>query len=139
MDQEPITRAKIDELLRFLPLFEKPGAKFVERWVGLERTKGRPAQVPYPKYTDDVLAFFKLAGQGCWSDYGYKPAEASKMLADEKSIARATLPEIKSMLTFCVRGERFGDGLWEHVLESGRITAILRRLAVLRDSLSESV
>jgi hypothetical protein len=42
------------------------------------------------------------------------------------------LDEIKSMLTYCVRGERFYDGHWEDTLKSGRITALLRRLAVLR-------
>jgi hypothetical protein len=53
------------------------------------------------------------------------------MLRDGVLIGRATLAEIKMMLTYCVRDERFSDGLWAALLESGRIVAILKRLRVL--------
>jgi uncharacterized protein DUF6508 len=36
------------------------------------------------------------------------------------------------MLTGCVRGERFCDGYWEGILQTGRVVALLRRLEVLR-------
>ena len=54
------------------------------------------------------------------------------MLQDDAFVRRATLAEIKTMLTYCVRGERFSDGHWAAVLKSGRIVAILKRLRVLR-------
>jgi hypothetical protein len=56
------------------------------------------------------------------------------MLEDDACVARATLVEVKTMLTYCVRGERFGDGFWAAMLEQRRVAALLRRLAVLRDS-----
>lgn len=56
------------------------------------------------------------------------------MLRDIARIDRATLDEIRSMLTTCVRGERFSGGHWDAVLESGQVTAIRRRLAALRSS-----
>lgn len=99
------------------------------------RRDAPPVTQPYPIYADDVLEFFQLAGQPCWSDDGYDPAEAARMLENDEFIERATLEEIKSMLTYCVRGEWFCDGHWEAVLQSGRVTAILRRLAVLKESL----
>ena len=136
MSDEPVTCEKVDELLGFLPLFDVPGRQFVKRWAGGEKTEDGAITVPYPIYADDVLEFFLLAGQPCWSDYGYEPAKARKMLEDDKFIEKATLEEIKTMLTYCVRGERFCDGHWEAVLKSGRVTAILRRLAILRDSVS---
>jgi hypothetical protein len=86
----------------------------------------------------DVVEFYHRAGQPCWSDYGYEPREAARMLADEDLIRRATLHEIKTMLTYCVRGERFGDGHWGAMLELGKVTALLRRLQVLRDRASAS-
>jgi hypothetical protein len=54
------------------------------------------------------------------------------MLQDDALIQRATLAEVKTMLTYCVRGERFSDGHWAAMLESGRIVALLKRLHVLR-------
>jgi hypothetical protein len=133
---EAITAEQIEELLRFLPVFDVPGRKFVERWAGGTRTEDGAITAPSPIYADDVLAFFQLAGQPLWSDYEYDPAEVRRRVEDDACIASATLEDIKSMLTYCVRGERFCDGHWEAILESGRVTVILRRLAVLKESLS---
>jgi len=132
MDPVAVTTEKMDELLRFLPLFENPDREYVKEWGGGEMTADGAITMPYPIYYDDVLEFFKLAGQAYWSDYEYKPLEAYEMLSDDRFIATASLDDIKTMLTYCVRGERFMDGHWAHMLESGRIVALLRRLAMLR-------
>ena len=100
---------------------------------GGEETADGAVTMRYPLYCKDVLAFYRLAGQPWWSDYGYEPRAAAQMLADMARIARATLDEIKTMLTYCVRGERFADGHWAAMLESGKVVAILRRLQVLRE------
>ncbi len=122
-----VTAEEIDALLAFLPGFEVRGRKFVRKWRGGDGT------FPFPEYEEDVVAFFRLAGRKVWSDYEYEPATAHEMLYDDDVIAHATLDEIKTMLTYCVRGERFGDGLWGHVLTGGRVQALLRRLAEIRD------
>ncbi len=129
-----MTVERMDELLRFLPLFEIRGREYVQGWGGGERTPdGKAVQVPFPIYCDDVLEFYKLAGQPHWADYQYIPRQAYDMLSDDELISSASLDEIKTMLTYCVRGERFADGHWAHMLESGRIVALLRRLAVIRE------
>jgi hypothetical protein len=129
------TPADIDELLAFLPRLEAPGRAFTTRWAGGEALDARTTTTPYPVYADDVLAFFRAAGRPCWSDYAYDPESARKMLADDHVVARATLGEIRTMLTLCVRGERFCDGFWEALLTEGRVAALLRRLAELRSEL----
>ena len=131
--KEPVTTIEIDELLRFLPLFDVPDRDFVESWGGGEKTESGAITMPYPVYPNDVLEFYRLAGQPCWSDYDYQPREAAQMLEDDAFIRGATLSEVKTMLTYCVRGERFSDGHWAAMLESGRIVALLKRLRELRD------
>jgi hypothetical protein len=79
--------------------------------------------------------FYRLAGQPRWFDYDYKPKRAARMLEDDAFIQGATLSEVKTMLTYCVRGERFSDGHWVAMLESGRIVALLKRLRVLREQM----
>jgi len=135
MKTEPITRAEIDELLRFLPLFDVPGREYFAGYGGGERRADGTVTMLYPVYPDDVIEFYRLAGQPCWSDYGYEPREAARMLADEAFIRRATLDEIKTMLTYCVRGERFSDGHWGAMLESGKVVALLARLQVVREQI----
>jgi hypothetical protein len=61
-------------------------------------------------------------------DYEYNPENAYQLLKDEQAIKTASLPQVKSMLTFCVRGERFSDGHWEEMIEKGYIRRILERL-----------
>jgi hypothetical protein len=136
MDSVAMTTEKMDELLRFLPVFQNPDREYVKDWGGGERTSDGAVTVPYPIYCDDVLEFFTLAGQTYWSDFHYDPREAHAMLSDDDVIATASLDQIKTMLTYCVRGERFVDGHWAHMLESGRIVALLRRLAVLQEELA---
>jgi len=51
------------------------------------------------------------------------------MLQDENFIKTADLSQIKTMLTFCVRGEKFRDGHWAAMIERGHIRRLLERLA----------
>jgi hypothetical protein len=132
MKPPPITAEDIAALLRFLPLLEELGRPFIARWHGGEDVDG-VIQMPFPEYAPDVFAFFWAAGQPCWSDFDYVPAEAAAMLADDECIRNASLEEIRTMLTYCVRGERFSDGFWDAVLRSGRVAALLRRLKELAE------
>ena len=50
------------------------------------------------------------------------------MLQDEERVKAASLEEIKSMLTFCVRGERFSSGHWGVMISQGYIRRLLERL-----------
>jgi hypothetical protein len=136
MDDATMPAEKMDELLRFLPLFEIPNRQYVKDWGGGETTAEGTITVPYPIYCDDVLQFYTLAGQTHWSDFDYSPREAYDMLRDDECISTASLDELRTMFTYCVRGERFADGHWAHMLESGRIVALLRRLAALRNKVA---
>ena len=57
------------------------------------------------------------------------------MLKDESRVKTASLAEIKSMLTFCVRGERFSDGHWGEMIEKGYIRRVLERLNEIKSEL----
>jgi hypothetical protein len=54
------------------------------------------------------------------------------MLKDESAIKTASLEQIKTMLTFCVRGERFSDGHWGEMIEKGYVRRLLERLDEMR-------
>jgi len=84
--------------------------------------------MPYPNYNPVVEEFFRLVSSECWLDYEYSPEQAYQMLKDEKLIRAASLAQIKTMLTFCVRGERFSDGHWAQMIEEGYIRRLLERL-----------
>ena len=134
MTRREITKEDVDALLRFLPLFERPGRTFA-RWGEVEKNADGSISLPFPVYDEDVEEFFRVVGQRGWLDYGYKPAEAERMLWDAELVAGASLEQVRSMLTYCLRGERFGDGHWEALLKGGQLVALLRRLKAIREEM----
>jgi Family of unknown function (DUF6508) len=133
MSENAITRERVDALLAFLPLLGTPDERLEAEWHGTAQLDETGVlTTPYPAYPPEVMEFFRLAGQPCWSDYVYDPVAAGEMVRSDEAIATATLDQIKTMLTFCVRGERFSDGHWGVMIRQGRVGAILRRLQQLR-------
>lgn len=135
LDEIP-THDDVENLLVYLPLFDKPGRPFVKQWAGGEKTAKRSFNISYPVYEQDVEDFFQLASQPCWNDTNYNPETAGRMLEDEPALLTVNIEGIRTMLTFCVRGERFCDGHWEMVLKSGKVVALLRRLQQIQASQS---
>jgi len=119
----------IDELLLFLPQFSNPEFEPVQDW----HTSGDTLHFPYPIYHPDVTAFIKAASKPVWSDYDYIPLEAYHMLTDPEQVAKAGLVQVRTMLTYIVRGERFGDGHWAAMITQGHLKRLLERLAELRE------
>jgi hypothetical protein len=138
MSEAQITRQRIDELLRFQPVMSNPGPGTEPEWKGLDPRPDGVITIPYPVYPPVVEEFFAVARQGWWCDYDYAPERAGELVRDDAAVASASLAEIRTMLTFCARGERFCDGHWGSMIREGRIAAILRRLGQLRDEVPEA-
>ena len=122
------TLQEIEDLTAFLPRLYAEGFSPIVSWGGGEKQKDGSISVPYPNYHSLVEEFFRLVAIGGWLDYEYDPEQAYQMLKDENLIKTASLSQIKTMLTFCVRGERFSDGHWGQMIEKGYIRRLLERL-----------
>ena len=129
-----MTVEEVDQLFRFLPWLAAHEGSFVERWAGGQQRDGAH-EFPRPVYLPEVREFFELAAHCCGPGAGYDPGVAHAMLQSDAAIARAGVRDIMSMLTYCVRGERFCDGHWDVVLRSGQVTKLLCRLRELRHAL----
>jgi hypothetical protein len=125
----------INALLKFLPEFSQTENDFVT-WKTAEPRSADTGTLPYPDYAPIVGKFRQLVSQEFWCDYHYQMAEVDAMLSDDTIIAIASLEQVKSVLTYFVRGERFCDGLQNRLIREGKIAAILQRLEVLRDQMA---
>lgn len=125
------TDDEIAELVAFLPRLYGDGVVTVEQWGGGTQDQEGVLTLPWPEYSRVVLDFFAAAGRECWCDYDYEPTEAARMLVDENVVRNASLAQVKTMLTFCVRGERLCDGHWATMIEEGHVRRLLERLAKL--------
>jgi hypothetical protein len=126
-------QSDIDELLGFLPKLRSLKGKYTIKGAGIEKKSGGYFSIVSPQYVPVVIEFFSIASKRCWSDYHYDPEAAAKMFEDPTLINNATLDQIRTLLTWCVRGERFCDGHWAAVLSAGRIFSLLDRLRNIRN------
>ena len=128
----PPTTQEIERLLAFLPRLMADGFALIRRWGGGEKNPNGAYVMPWPVYDEVVKEFFEAAGQDCWCDFDYVPDQAGQLLLSEDGVHHATLDQIKTMLTYCVRGERFGDGHWAAMIEGGHVRRLLERLAEIQ-------
>ena len=127
------TPKEIEKLVSYLPLLYGDGFKPInERKDSKPRSSNGLFDLGPPDYNEIVEDFFHLASSDCWTDYDHDTSEASRLLEDEKLIMNANLAQIKTMLTYCVRGERFCTGHWGAMIEEGCIRRILQRLEIIR-------
>lgn len=129
------TQSEIDQLISFLPRLYAEGFEPVKTSSGPRGQENGVIVIAPPDYDDQVTAFFQAASKDAWCDVEYRSSAAGEMLESPDSIKAASLKEVRSMLTHCVRGERFCDGYWESVISGGQIRLILIRLQELRSAL----
>ena len=124
------TPAEISRLVAYLPILYSPGFEPAS-WVASERLPNGNYTFPYPHYAQPVVEFFHLASEDHWCDYTYASKNVTDWIRDDTFIEKASLDQVKSMLTWCVRGERFCTGHWGAVIEDGIIRKLLERLIAL--------
>lgn len=106
------TSADFDELLAYLPILYADGFKPIARWGGGDKVEEGVFVMPWAEYEEAVHQFFGFASKECWMDYNYISKNIGEVIYDPERVARATLQQIKTMLTWCARGERFCEGHW---------------------------
>jgi hypothetical protein len=120
---------QIDAVLRFLPVFERPGYRFGE-W---QRSEG---QFPYFSYSRQVIEFLETLDEQNilvpfdWTSWN---EERQRYQSKPGALEAAGLLTLRKLLTAHVRADRFVESHLAGVLESGHITAILCRLRQIRD------
>ena len=114
------TLKEIEALLAYLPRLYAEGFTPITRWEGGQKSKDGSISMPYPVYDPLVEEFYRQISAGGWVDTRYDPGQAYEMLKDQSAVKSASLAQVRAMLTFCVRGERFSDGHWAEMIEQGR-------------------
>ena len=124
------TTEQMDRLIACLPLIYGANPVAINE-VTVPAGTGEIAQ-SFPDYDDSIRHFFKMASGEAWRDPDYMEKDVPAMLADPHFIMRASIDDIRTMLTHCVRSERFSPGYRAGVVKSGQLRQILERLVVIR-------
>jgi hypothetical protein len=124
--------AELDAVLTFLAVFSQPGYVFGE-WHQPED------QFPFYSVSDEVLDFLDVLDRHHFIfpfDWPRWQAEGEAYVSDPDALERADLQTLRKLLTMHTRIDRFNEGYLAHIFESGHITAILRRLQVIREEMA---
>ena len=126
---QELDNKKVAELIDFLPYLKEIKSTKVTKWLGGEKRADGSFDWPFPDYPVKVEEFFRVAAQPWWVACDYQAAKPRELL--ESRLKSADMNQAKSVLTFCVRGERFCDGFWEELIESGALIPVLERVRQL--------
>ena len=122
-------RKDIEELVAFLPKLYRDGLDPVRNWETGRSGETVQTAFPWPTYDETVGRFVdRIVSQDCWMDSDYDPEEAGRLINDAAYVRTATVQQIRVLLTYFVRGERFCEGLWGAMIRQGHIRRILERL-----------
>ena len=117
-------------LIDFLPKFSRDGFEPIVEWKGGEKNDQGILNLPHPEYDPLVMDFIKEVSTDFWLDNQYvqNMKEIEAVLDNIYLVNDLTLPLIKTLITYFIRGERFCDGHWAAMIDRGYIRAILERL-----------
>ena len=80
------------------------------------------------QYRKDVREFFALLQEREWDYLDYLSPEIREFVKYPDKIQFATLKQIKGILTYCLKGERYVEGHRNVMLKRGVVQEALRRL-----------
>ena len=128
---DQITPEDIEELIAFDDVFYSRDFNPVERTGGGDRDSNGIIEMPYPIYKEEVTRFKRIISSDKWCDYDYQLLEQQKLIESPSLIDQADLTDIRSLLTYVQRGERFCDGHIASMITSGIVKRIFDRLRTI--------
>lgn len=123
--------ARLDAVLRFLPLFEDPAYRFGSWSLGL-------GTLPSFDYRSEVYEFIgalknaDLVYEFDWRAWG---DQARRYSAEPELLEEANLITLRKLFTYHVRADRFNEGHLAIAFQRGHINLLLRRLKAIRQGL----
>ena len=118
-------------MLKFLPVFEQ--SKFT-----LGELKIQEGVFPYYNYNSEVHNFLEALYENNFiQPFNWSNWDEGKQLIDNSDLLdNASLQTLRKLLTTHVRADRFSEGHFAYMIETGHIVRILRRMAEIHRSSS---
>ena len=133
IEQEPISKQDIEQLLTFLPYFLEEHE--FGKWEG-GKTESGSIQMPYIVHSSKVHEFRSLLYDSNFMvvfDWGSWD-EGREIASDPVKVSNVDLLTLRMLMTAIVRNDRFSEGAFLSAIADGLIADILQRLQVLLKS-----
>ena len=127
------TLEDFEELIAFYPKLNRRDFDPIIEWKGGGKIDEKVNFMRWPIYDPIVINFLELASKECWNDYNFNQYVMNKMIKSEVVVQCADLPQMKQMLSYCVRGDKFiSEGHMGTMIKEGHISRLLQRLDKLK-------
>jgi hypothetical protein len=132
---EAMIALELGGLARFADIFSAPGFSFGQ-WSQAETLANGLIVLPGYNLSDEGRSFHKTVYElgwvtrFQWSEWMETPT-AKALFANAAGVAKASVEDLRCMLTALVRGERFCEGTLANAFKQGILTAIVQRARVL--------
>jgi hypothetical protein len=129
-------RERLRRLASFLPAFESATFEF-GKWNNPKSADGDVLTLPFFVLSETADAFVREAYDLAWVENDFDwvtwmdTPEALSLRDSPASLAEATPAQLAHLLTVVIRQDRFAEGSLVASYDSGLLTSILRRAAVL--------
>lgn len=129
------TNEDIERLVSFLPTFSSKDYNPILNWQ-LENHPDGMLQISPPIYKQEVYDFMLEASKECWVDRKYLDHMKNIDLNDAGAIESLEITQIKTVVTYIVRCERFSSGHLASMFSYGVPSRLLLQLVkIQKDSL----
>lgn len=132
-DREELAPPQLNGLAALLPAFEAPDAE-LGKWEGGQEEQRGSFVMPWFSPSELTTEFLEVAYRDGWvrpdldwPEWAQTP-EAQRLRGDRWALEQATVLDVARLLTFVIRADRFVEGTLAEALESGLVTAVLRRI-----------
>ncbi len=127
----------VEAVLSYRRNLEHHAVAPIKEWIIETNPDTGVSNFPYARYQAEVYNFFTALGEflDLWTPLATDYQEtASRFQRDHDAIGTAGPDEVKALVTWVFRGERFCEGFWGEQLRDGLVTALLDRLYALYHS-----
>lgn len=129
------TREDYEEIIAFYSTLNRRDFDPIIEWKGGETIEDNVNFMRWPIYDPLVKDFLRVAAKECWRDDSFNQLIISRMISSDVVVQCADLTQVKQMLSFCVRGDKFmSEGYLGTMIKEGHISRLLQRLDKLKNN-----
>ncbi len=129
------TLEDFEEIIAFYPTLNRRDFDPIIEWKGGDKIEDNVNFMRWPIYDPVVKEFLSVASKECWCDNHFNQYVMSRMITSEVVVQCADLSQVKQILSFCVRGDKFmSEGYMGTMIKDGHISRLLQRLDKLKNN-----
>ncbi|MDY1592007.1 MAG: DUF6508 domain-containing protein [Methanofastidiosum sp.] len=133
----PLTKKNIEVILNYLPYFENKNQKFFDILMP-KRDGGNIIEYIYVSYSAKFMEFYReLHEQGFVTNFNWLDSnpESNDLSHYYELLEDVDITSLRRLITIIVRHDKYNEGFFADVIDSGLLLDMLNKLKVLNEEI----